>query len=98
MFGTRFGLSAIDVSSADVARFTSTWTPLNAQPWRWPGPNQTLWTQDGLLAWTMANQRPGSLVTDASKYNVVVGARSNQDLLRVEDSGVAWAWDSRNEL
>lgn len=98
VFGTRFGLSAIDVSPADVARFTSTWTPLNAQPWRWPGPNQTLWTQDGLLAWTMANQRPGSPVTDASKYNIVVGARLNQDLLRIEDSGIAWAWDSRNEL
>lgn len=94
----RYRLGAIDVTSADLARFTSAWTALNVKSWRWPGPNQTLWTWDGLLAWTVLNAAPDSPVTDASAYNLNVGARSNQDLLQVDDSGIAWAWDSRNWL
>jgi hypothetical protein len=82
--GGRYGLGANDVNSIDLARFTGAWTALNVKPWRWPGPNQTLWTWDGLLAWTMVNDRPDSPVTGASTYSIFVGARSNQDLIRIE--------------
>ncbi len=98
VFGGRYGLGAADVSPAEHARFTRAWTPLNVKPWRWPGPNQTLWTWNGLLAWTMVNDRPDTPVTDASTYAILAGARSNQDLVPVDDAGIAWAWDSRNEL
>jgi hypothetical protein len=54
--------------------------------------------RDGLLAWTMVNDRPGSPVTDASTYSIFVAARSSQDLIQVDDAGIAWDWDSRNEL
>jgi hypothetical protein len=96
--GGRFGLGANDVSPTEVARFTSPWTALPVKPWRWPGPAQTLWTWDGLLAWTMVNDRPDSPVTDASTYSIFVGARSNQDLIHVNDAGIAWDRDSRNGL
>jgi hypothetical protein len=98
VFGGRFGLGASDVSPADLARFTSAWTALPVKPWRWPGPGQGLWTRNRLLAWTMVNDRPDSPVTDASTYSIFVGARSNQDLIHIDDPGNAWDWDSRNEL
>jgi hypothetical protein len=98
VFGGRFGLAVIDVSPAGLARLTSEWTAVHVKPWRWPGPAQALWTWDGLLAWTMVNDRPGSPVTDSSTYSILVGARSNQDLIHVDDAGIAWDWDSRNEL
>lgn len=96
--GGFYGLAAFDVSAADLARFTDAWTPLDAKPWRWPGPDQTLWTWDGLLAWTMVNDWPGSPVTGTSLYNILVGARSNGDLAPVDDAGIEWAYDSRNQL
>jgi hypothetical protein len=46
----------------------------------------------------MVNDRPDSLVTDASTYSIFASARSNQDLAQVDDAGIAWDWDSRNEL
>jgi hypothetical protein len=98
VLGGRFGLGANDVSPASLARFTGKWTALHVKPWRWPGPDQTLWTWDGLLAWTIVNDGPDSPVTDASTYSIFVGAHSNQDLIRVDDAGIAWDWDSRNEL
>lgn len=98
VFGGRFGLGANDVNPADRARFTSAWTALPVKPWRWPGPDQALWTWDGLLAWTMVNDRPDSPVTDASTYSIFVGARSNQDLIHVDGTSITWDWDSRNEL
>ena len=97
VLGERFGLGANDVSSIDLARFTSTWTALHVKPWRWPGPYQALWTWHRLLAWTMVNDRPDSPVTDASTYSILVGARSNQDLTHLDDAGIVWDWDSRNE-
>jgi len=90
VFGGRLGLGAIDVSRADVARFTTAWTALPMKPWRWPGPDQALWTRDGLLAWTMVNDRPDSPVTEASTYSILVGARSNQDLIHLDDTDIAW--------
>ncbi len=90
VFGGHLGLGAIDVSRADVARFTTAWTALPVKQWRWPGPDQALWTRDGLLAWTMVNDRPDSPVTDASTYSILVGARSNQDLIHLDDADIAW--------
>jgi hypothetical protein len=98
VFGTRFGLGVNDVNSTEVARFTSAWTALPVKPWRWPGPAHALWIWDGLLAWTMVNDRPDSPVTGASTYWIFVGARSNQDLIHANDAGIARDWDSRNEL
>jgi hypothetical protein len=45
----------------------------------------------------IVNDRPDSPVTDASTYSIFVGARSNQDLIHVDDAGIAWDWDSRDE-
>jgi hypothetical protein len=97
VFGTRFGLAANDVSSTGLAQLASAWSPVNVKPWRWPCPRHILWAWDGLLAWTMVNNRADSPVTDASTYSIFVGARSNQDLVHVDDSSIAWDWDSRNE-
>jgi hypothetical protein len=85
VFGGRYGLAANDASFDDArfmafARFTSAWTALNVKSWRWPGPNNALWTWDGLLAWTTVNDRPDVPVTGASTYSIFVGARSNRDL------------------
>jgi hypothetical protein len=98
VFGGRYGLGANDVSRTDLARFTRAWTALPVKPWRWPGPNQALWTWDGLLAWTMVNDRPDSPVTDASTYSIFVSARSNHNLIHIDDAGIAWDSDTRNEL
>ena len=98
VFAGRFGLGANDVRPAGLARFTSSWTALDVKSWRWPGPDQALWTQDSLLAWTMVNDRPDSPVTDASTYSIFVGARSNQDLTHIDDADIAWDRDSRDEL
>jgi hypothetical protein len=73
VFSGRIGLGANAVSPARLAQFTRAWTALLVRPWRWPGPNQALWTWDGLLAWTMVNDRPDSPVTDASTYSIFVG-------------------------
>jgi hypothetical protein len=94
--GTRFGLAANDVNSIDLARLTSTWTALNVKPWRWPSPRHTMWVWEGLLAWTMVNNRH-SPVTEASTYSIFVGARSNLDLVHVDDSNIAWDRDSRSD-
>jgi hypothetical protein len=45
----------------------------------------------------MVNDRPGTPVTDASYYSILVGAQSNDDLAQVDDAGISWAWDSRTE-
>jgi hypothetical protein len=90
-------LEADNASPAHLARFTSTWTKLPAKPWRWPGPNHALWTQDGLLAWTMVNHRTDSPVTDTSTYSIFVAARSNRNLTHLDDGGIAWDLDSRNQ-
>ena len=97
VFGASLGLAADDVSPASLAWFTREWTALPVKPWRWPGPDQALWTRDSLLAWTIVNDRPDSPVTDASTYSIFVGARANRDLVHVDDAGVAWDWDSRDE-
>ena len=97
VLGARLGLGAENVTPAALARFTSSWTALGAKPWRWPGPDQALWTQDSLLAWTMVNDRPDSPVTDASTYSIFVSARSNQDLTHIDDTDIAWDWGSRDE-
>ncbi|MGH3163378.1 MAG: hypothetical protein ACRDPF_03825 [Streptosporangiaceae bacterium] len=97
VFSGRFGLGANDVSPARLARFTSAWTALPVKPWRWPGPDQALWTQDGLLAWTMVNDQPDSPVTDTSTYSIFVSARSNRDLTHIDDARIAWDQDSRDE-
>jgi hypothetical protein len=97
VLGGRFGLGANDVSPVHLARFTSAWTALPVKPWRWPGPYHALWTQDGLLAWTMVNDQPDSPVTDTSTYSIFVGARSNRDLINIDDAGIAWDQDSRDE-
>lgn len=80
----------------DRGRFARSWTALDVKPWRWPGPDAALWTRDGLIAWTMVNDRPGTPATDASFYSVFVGAWSNQELATADDAGIAWDWDSRN--
>jgi hypothetical protein len=97
VWGARFGLGANNVTCIDHQRFMSGWTRLDAKPWRWPGPNEALWTEDGMLAWTGVNDRPGTPVTDASHYSVFVGARSNDDLAHLDDAGISWDWDSRDE-
>jgi hypothetical protein len=97
VFGTRLGLGAANVTSIDHERFTRGWTRLDAKPWRWPGPSAAFWTQDGLIAWTMVNDRPGTPITDASYYSVFVGARSNDALAQLDDADISWDWDSRNE-
>lgn len=96
--GGHFGLCANDVSPARLARFTNAWTALPVKPWRWPGPDQALWTRDSLIAWTGVNDRPDSPVTDASTYSIFVAARSNQDLIHINDTDITWDTDSRNEL
>ena len=83
------------MSQAGLGRFTNAWTALPVKPWRRPRPDHALWARDGLLAWTMVNDRPDSLVTEASTYSILVGARSNQDLTQADDAGIAWDWDSR---
>lgn len=97
VLGGRFGLGANDVSPATLARFTRSWTTLNVKPWRWPGPDQALWTRDNLLTWTTASKRPDSPVTEASTYSIFVSARSNQDLTHLDDADITWDQDSRDE-
>jgi hypothetical protein len=92
----RYGVQAHDATSADHERFTRTWSQLDVKPWRFPGPNAAVWTSDRLIAWTMVNDRPGALVTAGSRYSIIVGARSNDDLVHVNDAGISWAWDTRN--
>lgn len=94
---SRYGVQAHDVTSTDHERFTRTWAELGVKPWRWPGPNAAVWTRDRLIAWTMVNVRPEAPVTADSPYSIIVGARSNDDLAHVDDAGISWAWDSRNE-
>jgi hypothetical protein len=98
VFGTRFGLGANNVTSVAHSRFTGPWTPLEVKPWRWPGPHAALWTQGGLIAWTLVNDWPGTPVTDDSYYSIFVAARSNDDLAPVDSVGIPWDWDSRNEV
>jgi hypothetical protein len=98
VFGTQLGLGAANVTPVDHDRLTRAWTALEVKPWRWPGPNATLWTQGGLIAWTMVNDWPGAPVTDESYYSVYVGARSNDDLAPVDDADIRWDWDSRDEV
>jgi hypothetical protein len=43
----------------------------------------------------MVNDWPDSLVSEASTYSIFVGARSNQDLIHADDTGIAWDSDPR---
>ena len=97
VFGTRYGTGANNVTRAEHDRFTSDWTRIDVTAWQWPGPDHALWTRDGLLAWTMVNDRPGAPVTDESYYSIFVAARSNYQLADMGDAGIGWDWDSRNE-
>ena len=97
MFGGRFGLAVIDVSPAGLARFTSEWPRCTSSHGGGPARPRPCGPGTGLLAWTMVNDRPGSPVTDSSTYSILVGARSNQDIIHVDDAGIAWDWDSRDD-
>ncbi len=96
LLGARFGLVALDVSAAALARFTPGWTALPAT--QWPGSHQTLWTMDGLLGWTIRNGRMDAPATDASTYTIQVAARTDHDLAVLDDTGIAWDWVSRIDL
>jgi hypothetical protein len=93
----RYYLMAFEATPADHNRFTRGWINLGVKPWRWPGPNEVVWTRDGLIAWTVVNDRPGATVTAASHYAIVVGARSYDDLVHADNAGIDWAWDSRTQ-
>lgn len=75
------------MSSTSRAR---AWSQLPVKPWRWPRPEQAVLTRDGMLAWTVVNDRPGSPVTETSTFSIFVGARHNDDLLHLDDVAIAW--------
>jgi hypothetical protein len=97
VFGSRWGLGAIDVARGQVESFVSGWTRVDARPWRWPGPDSALWVRDHLLAWTMVNGHPGSQVDESSLYGVFVAARRPEDLDRLDDSPIEWDSEDRDD-
>jgi hypothetical protein len=96
--GTTYGMAANNVTRVEHDQFTSGWAGIDVRPWRWPGPDHALWTRNGLLAWTMVNDRPDALVTDDSCFSIFVAARSNNHLAAVGDAEIEWDWDSRNDI
>lgn len=97
IFGARYGLAANVVTTDQLARFADPWTPIPAKQWRWPGPDQALWTMGQALAWTIGNDRPDALVTPETFRSIFVSATSNRDLAEIDNAGIAWDWDSREE-
>lgn len=93
---SRDGCSAADLSQQQLARLTTDWSAVAAKRWRWPAPEQTLWTHHGLLAWTMANEPPDTPVTPDTVYSVFVAAQSAEDLRTLNDSDISWDWDTRS--
>lgn len=97
VFGARYGLAANNVTTQQLARFTRPWVAIEAKVWRWPGRDQALWTLGRALAWTAGNDRPDAPVTPETFWSIFVSAQSNEDLVGIDDAGIAWDWDSRRE-
>ena len=88
--GPGLGYGIGQTSASSTKKETTACSQLKAievKPWRWPGPDHALWTQAGLRAWTMVNDRPDAPVTDASYFSIFVAARSNDELAAVGDAG-----------
>ena len=80
VFGTSYGLGANDVGRSHLETFVAGWTRLEAQAWRWPGPDSSLWVRDDLLAWTIVNDAPGSDVDESSLYSISLAARQPESI------------------
>lgn len=97
VFGTEVGAAVNTVDANAFRRLATMWTPVDVRSWRWPGPDHRLWVHESVLAWTVVNDAPGAAVEEASDYSIFVAARSSTDLAAVDNLGVQWDWDSRNE-
>lgn len=93
--GSPIGAVAIDINRTTYERAVSCLTPVAMTPWHWPGPNSRLFISEGALLFGGVNDRPDALVTDASRYEIMVAARSHDDLAFLDDLGVEWSYNSR---
>jgi hypothetical protein len=98
VFGGELGAGANNVAANGFPRLAATWAPIDVRPWRWPGPDHRLWVRDGVLAWTVVNDSPDAAVNESSYYSIFIGARSNDELVILDDLGIEWDWSSREDL
>jgi hypothetical protein len=98
VFGGDIGAGANNVDADGFQRLATAWAPIDGRPWRWPGPDHRLWVWDGVLAWTVVNDSPDAVANESSYHSIFIGARSNDELVILDDLGIEWDWTSREDL
>jgi hypothetical protein len=94
VLGGRHGLGINNATWEQTQRFLAGWSAVSVKPWRWPGPNHALWFRDGCLAFTCANELPGTPVDAGTFYSVFVASRDAAALTGVDRLDLQWDWDS----
>jgi hypothetical protein len=51
-----------------------------------------------VLAWTVVNDSPDAVANESSYHSIFIGARSNDELVVLNDLGIEWDWTSREDL
>jgi hypothetical protein len=95
IFGSRLGATAIDIDRPHFDSVVSSLEPVSMTPWSWPGPDSRLYVSDRVLAFGSVNDRPGTPVTADSHYELVVAAKSNDDLAYLDGLGITWQDNTR---
>jgi hypothetical protein len=54
-----------------------------------------LMVRDGVLVWTVVNDSPDAVPNESSYHSIFIGARSNDELVVLDDLGIEWDWTSR---
>jgi hypothetical protein len=48
-----------------------------------------------MLVWTVVNDSPDAVPNESSYHSIFIGARSNDELVVLDDLGIEWDWTSR---
>ena len=84
-----------DATPGQLRDLTSEMAAVRVSPWRWPGPQHTLWQRGRALALSCVNRLPDSTVAADSTWWVVIGAREATDLAFTRNLGIVFDNDTK---
>jgi hypothetical protein len=95
IMGSLTGASAVDISRSEFNQIVAPLAPVAMTPWTWPGPDHRLYIGQDLLAFGGVNPAAGRPAPGEPLLEIVVAARSDDDLAYVDHVAVDWAHNSR---
>jgi hypothetical protein len=94
ILGAPAGVALDDATPDQLHALTWEMAAVRVSPWRWPGPQHTLWQRGRALALGCVNRLPDSAVTPDCTWWVVIGAREATDLAFTRNLGITFDNDT----